>query len=189
MWSSLLLLALFAAPPDEPLALIEAPAEGIEAAPAPPEEPAHRVPRNRVQLDLGLYAALGYGGATYTRALGSRLAIDAGLGYGMTGLSVSAMPRLFLGSGRHRFTAGLGLAVSAPVGEPFERVTGPVLWLNADVLGYELRTDDGFSASTAVGVTASLSGEQHIATCMEDCRAEGGKVMWPQWRAAIGYWF
>jgi hypothetical protein len=135
-----------------------------------------------IALNLGLFSAVGTLGLTYERDFGSRLAVEAGLGLGFTGVQMSLMPKLTLGGPDARFTAGVGLAYS--VGD--DARSG--LWLNADLAGFEVKTDGGFFVSGAAGLTWAIAGP-------DECDSEWGcghlvrGMLGPQLRFGVGYAF
>jgi hypothetical protein len=147
-----------------------------------------------VFANLGLFSATGFGGFSYAYAPSNNWAFEAGIGYGLTGVQLSLMPKLTYGQ-NHRLVLGLGPSV----GLGHDR-SGLSLWLNGDI-GYEYRADNGFSVSFVVGFT------QGIAGCIADkCRPDGAgwgdesderafmserAADWvgPQGRVIIGKWF
>lgn len=145
---------------------------------------------DRIEADLGLGSALGYGGLSWTHAFTRIFASEVGVGYGVTGLQLSAMPRVFLGSGRHRFTAGAGLSLGLPArwSGVESRNAASTLWLNIDAAGYEYRSPSGLSFSTSVGITRGIAGEDTdlCATDFATCKTH---ALYPQWRMGVGYWF
>ena len=139
-----------------------------DVAPAP-KQPAP-LPGGHLRVDFGMASPVGFLGAVYSRPIGASLAIEAGAGLGLTGLVLSAMPKLYLGSGRTRFTPGVGLSVSIPLGgdnptlhtgHPAgddEAAGDPITmpWLDADLLGVEHRTAGGFVVAASAGLTFPL---------------------------------
>jgi hypothetical protein len=143
---------------------------------------------------LGAFSAVGFAGISYGYAPSDRLAIEAGLGYGMSGVQLSLMPKWSFGQ-RHRLVLGLGPSLGLlPDGKSVS------LWLNGDV-GYELRAASGFSIAIVLGYTQGLAG------CLGgQCRPGGAAwgdesdtQAWnseraadyasPQGRIVIGKWF
>lgn len=153
------LIALLASAP----ALAAPPVEVVsETAPLPP--PALRV-------DLGLGSPVGSLGVVYSRPVSPQLAVEGGLGIGASGLQLSAMGKLRLGSGRTRFTPGVGVSLGIPLdrdsptfhtGHPAnddEAYGRPVTmgWLDLDLAGVEYRSRGGLVLSVSGGVTFALT--------------------------------
>ncbi len=152
-------------------------------------------PQTRVQADVGLSSAMGFGGASLLHRTSVHTAIELGADYGQTGVRGFAMPHLVFGTEAHRISTGLGLSLATPAGQPFERLRGNVLWLDAEILGYEHALRSGLSVSVSAGVAVSLSGAEHVDRCGRDCswssgqQLEDGTLILPSFRAGIGYWF
>jgi hypothetical protein len=90
---------------------------------------------HRFGLDGGVGSAVGWGGATYAYSPRPWTLVEAGLGYGYSGVQLSLMPKLTLGSEQNRFVFGPGYSVG--IGPSMARTqAGDVLhFLNVD-LGY-----------------------------------------------------
>lgn len=151
-------------------------------------------PATRVQADVGLSSAMGFAGASLLHRTSEHSALELGAGYGQTGVRAFLMPHLVFGTASHRFSTGLGASIATPAGQPFERLRGNVVWLDADVLGYEHALRSGLSVSVSAGVAVSLSGSEHVDRCGRDCswsgqKLEDGTLVLPAFRAGIGYWF
>ncbi len=151
-------------------------------------------PLTRVQADVGLSAAMGFGGASLLHRTSAHTAIELGADYGQTGVRAFFMPHLVFGTAAHRFSTGLGASIATPAGQPFERLRGNVLWLDADLLGYEHALRSGLSVSVSAGVAVSLAGAEHVDRCGRDCssggqKLEDGTLVLPAFHAGIGYWF
>ncbi len=151
-------------------------------------------PQTRVQADVGLSSAMGFGGASLLHRTSARTAVELGADYGQTGVRGFFMPHLVFGTESHRVSTGLGLSLATPAGQPFERLRGNVLWLDAELLGYEHLLRSGLSVSVSAGVAVSLSGAEHVDRCGRDCswsgqQLEDGTLILPSFRAGIGYWF
>lgn len=140
-----------------------------------PERPWTR--RNRLGFDLGVFSALGLAGVSYARQLAEPLALEAGVGLGGSGLQLSLMPKLTLGSNGDYYVAGLGVAWA--VGES----RSPMFWVNADLLGYERRLENGLGLSISLGATACLSGQTTGYFAM------GKGFVAPQLRLGAAWWF
>ena len=163
------------------IALGEAPTSGISGSATP--EPSWPIEGRQgyVRLDGGFASAVGVGGISFGYSPIEVFAVEAGFGFGGTGLQFSLMPRLQLGTAADRFLLGVGASIGVA---PW--VTDPevVPWINVEV-GYEHRWDFGLCVSLAVGYTHSLT---EFVT--EDDGDEGTyAVGLPQARIGIGYWF
>lgn len=134
----------------------------VKEPPPPPLAPAIRV-------DVGMGSAVGGLGVVLTRPLAPQLAIEAGAGFGFSGLQLSLMGKWQRGTGRWRFTPGLGLSLGIPLGEPNihsghppgddeKRGRGVVMpWLDADLLGVEYRGPSGFVFAASAGLNVALA--------------------------------
>ncbi len=157
----------------------------IERAPLP-------TLRHDVRLNFGYASAVGFAGMTYTFSPAPVLELEGGVGYGYSGVQLSLMPKLSVGSEHHRFIAGVGLSASLDPERAETLHTGA--WLNAEI-GYTYRGAGRLSLLIAGGVTAGLGGKMH-ALCIMDCDPSrtgpgidvAGKVA-PQFRVASGWWF
>ncbi len=112
--------------------------------------------KNSLALNLGLFSAVGELGISYSRNQSDKFEFEAGVGIGLSGVQLSLMQKLTLGSAKHRFVTGLGLALGLWDG-------GTTLWLNYDVLGYQLRTSPtkgnvSFFLLATVGLSVGLAG-------------------------------
>lgn len=108
---------------------------------------------NQLRLDLGLGSALGFGGLVYARHWTSWLQAEAGVGYGLTGLQLSFMPKLMLEDDGSFITLGVGPA--AVVGQkPIDGQTVQA-WLNYEI-GFESHSRSGFVFYVAFGGTTVL---------------------------------
>src|SRR5262245_11589098 len=72
--------------------------------------------QHQLRFDGGFASALGLGGLAYTYAATPSALIEVGAGLGFSGLQLSVMPKLSVGSERNRFVAGAGVSVGLPVG-------------------------------------------------------------------------
>src|SRR5262249_16240961 len=87
--------------------------------------------------NAGLFSPVGFAGLTVACSL-DRIVLESGVGFGMSGLQISVMPKLRLGGG-DRGGWFLGIGPSAGIGVRnfgFSRPGRNTLWLNAEV-GYE----------------------------------------------------
>jgi len=139
---------------------------------------------NALRLDLGFVSAVGEAGVTYTRSLTRTVQLEAGAGWGFSGLQLSLMPKLSVGGARHRYVGGVGLAAAVRLNPDSDE--SPVLgWLNADILGYEYRSAGGFTLLAAIGLSVGIAG--HYS--WEDGREEVAGILMPQGRIGVGYSF
>lgn len=111
--------------------------------------------KNEVRVDLGLGSAVGFAGVSYARSLHSLFDLEFGVGAGLSGVQLSAMGRLGLGSATHRFVVGAGLSMGTGVYETGDK---PVGWFNAET-GYQLRLGGGFTFLVTLGYTAGVAGQ------------------------------
>lgn len=165
--------------------------------------------KNSISLNIGLASALGFTGIAYSRNLSKNFQLEAGAGLGFSGVQLSLMPKLTLGSGKHRFVSGLGLSVGLPSAGADDGIMSlsktPSLWLNCDIVGYQLKSSptngkSSFFLLAAIGLTVGLAGEYHepdfcfgpSGACAEssaDSRESFlGKVL-PTFRLGIGVAF
>jgi hypothetical protein len=126
---------------------------------APPDGPEPRLTGARGELGIG--APTGTIGVVLWRDVAPALRLEAGTGWGLSGLQLSGFSKLVLGGQHHRFVTGAGLSVGIPLGEPVFRDHhggSPVAmpWLNADLAGYEYMGTGGWTFSVALGATAAL---------------------------------
>ena len=150
-------------------------------------------PRNRLQFNLGFASEVGEGGGTYAFRPVEPFELELGVGYGFTGVQLSAMPRLLLGNPKSAFTIGAGTSLAPSVRaidpDPQAGAYGPyratVPWFNAEV-GWLYETDSGFSLLLAGGLTASLSDAE--VPGFDDSIHLGGMVL-PTLRIGLGYAF
>jgi hypothetical protein len=131
-----------------------------ETRPASPDDL-----RRGARLELGLASPLGFGGATLWRDFTPQFRLEAGIGMGLSGVQLSTLARALLGSPNHRFVPAAGFSVGIPTSDvylmgPFhDGVTHEVVvvpFLNVDVLGYEYKSDDGWTVLMALGATTPL---------------------------------
>jgi hypothetical protein len=147
-----------------------------------------------VRGELGLASVVGFLGLTASYAPHANLVIEGGAGYGVSGLQLSLMPKLVLGSGVHRFTVGFGASIGIPgtpvvtfsptTGNGNARVVTP--WLNADLVGYDYRSEGGFSFIASAGATMALA--HGCAESIDSCFPLYGAIF-PQLRVGFGHWF
>jgi hypothetical protein len=147
---------------------------------------------HHLRADVGLGSAVGLAGVSYGYAPVSFLQLEAGVGYGLSGVQLSLMPRLALGSASDRFLVGAGLSAGLQEQDPGQ---GPMVWLNADLLGYEHRFRFGLSISVGVGLTVLVGGDTKQCPglpidCSPQDRTEDGRgSVYPQGRLGVGWWF
>jgi len=133
--------------------------------------------QHQLRFDMGFASALGFGGLAYAYSPTEHLELEAGVGGGFSGLQLSFMPKLTVGT-THRFVFGAGLSVGIGSGF-FEQRVAP--FVNVDV-GYEYRARSGFVFYAAVGPTIPLG---------LSYRFEGSNPAFPfpQARFGFGYAF
>lgn len=132
-----------------------------ETAPPPPPS---------VRVDVGVASPVGAVGVVYSRPLAPHFAVELGAGIGLSGVQLSVMGKPRFGSGRWRYTPGLGVSVGVPLGGTSAFHDGhpagdheidgdPITmrWLDADVLGVEYRGPSGFVFAASGGVTVALN--------------------------------
>ena len=162
---------------------------GAAAAPAS-DEPTPRPPApppplpasfHRVGFELGLGSAVGTTGLTYWAAPNRWLRAEVGIGHGFTGLQLSVMPKVALGS----FLVGAGLSFSR--GEDAHDKMHEVFWANLDALGYELRWPGGLSLVLIGGATIPLT-DHHVDYSELGHDVAAGTII-PQGRVSLGWRF
>ena len=162
---------------------------GTAAGVAAPDD-ASSPPRNRVGLSIGVASAVGAAGVTYDVAVSRFFRGEAGVGWGFTGLQLSAMPKIAIGGGTCAYILGFGAALALG-GPSVEAGHGPapstIPWLNFDALGVECRTRGGFSLSGALGLTMPLRAFHWDFSELGDT-VKAGSVL-PQGRFGVGWWF
>jgi len=112
---------------------------------------------------------------------------EVGFGIGVSGPQFSAMQKIFLGTGRSAWLAGVGLSYA--IGS--DDFPDDTLWLNVDLAGVELRTARGLLLSLAGGATTALAGGRYrgLFDCSTPyCHSAVGEI-WPQGRVGLGFWF
>jgi hypothetical protein len=147
-----------------------------------------------VRGDLGIASPVGFAGVLYSYEPAGWLLVEGGVGYGLSGLQLSLMPKLVLGASSHRFTAGVGASVGIPGieivtdsptgGNVNEHVVTP--WLNVDIAGYDYRSATGFSFVASGGISVALA--HGCAVSIDSCFPLYGTVF-PQLRIGFGHWF
>jgi hypothetical protein len=145
--------------------------------------------RYQVRLDGGVASALGFGGIAFVYSPLRSVELEAGTGVGITGVQLSFMPKLAIGSVHNRFVTGVGLAYATETAYPTG--THPI-WLNADLLGFEHRGSSGFTFLATAGYTISLQGRFCDTSPFEGCG--GGDARYKtvgaiQGRLGVGYSF
>jgi hypothetical protein len=126
---------------------------------APPD--GHQSRPSGARGELGFAGPTGMFGVVFWRDVTPVLRLEAGTGWGVSGLQLSGFSKLVLGGEHHRFVAGAGVSAGIPIGEPVFRDRhggSPIVmpWLNADVAGYEYMGSGGWTVSVAVGATWTL---------------------------------
>jgi hypothetical protein len=145
--------------------------------------------------NLGLASAVGEVGGTFTYSPVPAFQIELGVGFGITGLQLSLMPKLSLGHlPRYHLILGLGPSLSG-LHKNVEGVVQYSLWLNGEA-GYEHRSPSGFAFLVAGGFTYALASDQTYRSCYAFCDSDenypvrhvAGSI-YPQGRIAFGRWF
>ena len=133
---------------------------------AVPEPAREALPHNALAFNFGVASAIGEAGVTYMVMPMAPLELELGWGAGYSGLQLSLMPKLSFGTRNHRVTTGIGVASTVA---PSAVTRDHPIWLNADILGYEFRSDGHFFFALAAGLYKGLGGG---GVCQGDC--EGG---------------
>ena len=168
------------APAAQPASAPAAQATGLPSTQEPSRAPSSTPSRrHRFGLDLGLFSAVGFAGATYAYLLDS-MTLEAAAGFGVSGVQLSLMPKLRLGSEGIYYVFGIGPSYADS--RPFHGGDETSVWLNADLLGFERELSSGFSLSGALGLTVllwrnSAEGDLGLGPCL------------PQLRVGVGSWF
>jgi len=138
-------------------------------------------------------------GLSYSYQPWRTIRFEGALGYGFTGVQLSFMPQLTLGTASNRFITGLGLGLAVGPSLDGDMQRSPLAFLNADIAGYEHRFQNGLSIYFAAGLTVLAAGDY----CMpfelshrggQSCQtppdwAEARWVPLPQARFGLGYSF
>jgi len=140
--------------------------EGDAPAPRAPAPGSDALPKNALAFNVGFASAVGVVGVPYMVTPMAPLELELGWGAGYSGLQLSFMPKLSFGTRNHRVTTGIGIASTVAASDV---TRGHPSWLNADILGYEFRSDGHFFFAAAVGLYKGLGGG---GVCQGDC--EGG---------------
>jgi hypothetical protein len=136
---------------------------------------------NRVALVLGLGTPWGELGLTYQRRVGQKLALEAGVGLGATGVQLAALPKLSFGSGRARFYIEAGPTLTLGGQES----TG--VWAAGEI-GFEAslgRVTLGLGA----GASVLAAGKVKSPICFDACSTVGPGVISPDIRLTVGFNF
>ena len=148
--------------------------------------------KHRVAADIGVFSAVGFLGATYTYSPVPAIQFELGTGLGLSGIQLSIMPKVLVGSKSHYLVVGAGPSEGITPSNQ-DQHTYVSYWLNGDV-GYEYRSPGGFSFLFALGFTYALGGEVR-STCLFDCKGDTrgwsspARGAFPQGRIAFGRWF
>jgi hypothetical protein len=144
--------------------------------------------RHRLGLDLGLGSALGVIGVGYQYAVDRLQRVEAGVGWGFSGVQLSGMYKLGFGGKSCRFIVGLGASLA--LGGAAAEGHGPdpfwIPWLNLDAPGFECHTDFGLSFQGTLGATMPLV-RFHYDFVDTGGDIGAGKVF-PQARFGVGWW-
>jgi hypothetical protein len=158
---------------------------------APPDGRQPRV--SGAKGELGLAGPTGVIGVVVWRDVTPVLRLEAGTGWGLSGLQLSGFSKLVLGGEHHRFVGGAGVSVGIPIGEPLfrDRHEGsPIVmpWLNADLAGYEYVGRGGWTVSVAVGATWTLRNAHWDAVELGD-NTRALRTWFPAAHLALGQTF
>jgi hypothetical protein len=164
----------------------------VLAAGSAAAEEAPPAPWQRFGFDLGVASAVGLAGVDYQLAPWRWSRLEGAVGWGPTGVQLSIMPKLALGSGSCAFVAGAGAslaiggqqAMTGPEHEPRPLV---IPWLNVDVPGVECRTPSGLSVQATLGFTMPLV-DFHWDLADVGATMHAGSIL-PQGRVGVGWWF
>jgi hypothetical protein len=144
--------------------------------------------RHAIKLDIGLFSATGFGGASFVYAPWDALQLEAAVGYGFSGVQLSVMPKVAAGTRHDRYVGGVGIAVAVPVPD-VSMIDTAGLWLNIDLAGYEHRFQSGFAMSVAVGFTVGLAGGRFEASHGPPEYGDIAGGFLPQIRLSIAQWY
>ena len=147
-------------------------------------------PHHRVALDVGLGSAVGEVGLTYNYTFSRLFRGEVGVGWGLSGVQLSVMPKLALHHQSCALTSGIGGAVAfgGPSVEPgHDPAPSTVPWLNFDALGVECPTWGGLSGSIALGLTMPLRAFHYDFAELGDTVKAFSLL--PQGRVSLGWWF
>jgi hypothetical protein len=148
-------------------------------------------PAAAIRADVGVGSAVGFLGLALGAVLGDYAQIEAGVGLGASGLQLSLMPKLVLGSRRNHFLCGVGLSLAVPVNA--DESTGHPIWLNVDALGVEHLSKNGLAFLIAAGFMKGL-GNGTACGDFVPCDEPGQlkdvtRILAPQFRLGVGYAF
>lgn len=152
-------------------------------------------PAPSVRVDVGVASPVGIVGVVVNHPFVPTFAIEAGAGYGLSGVLVSCMLKHRRGGGRWSFTPGLGLSLALPVGSIFHAGHPPqsdtlpgrrllMKWFDADLLGVEYRSPGGFVFAASGGLTLALNDSHWDVGDQGDDLAFGS--VFPQLRLGVG---
>jgi len=140
---------------------------------------------NEARLDIGLFAPEGLVGVSYARDLVPHLQVEVGVGLGLSGFQLSAMPKLYIGS-ENRLYTGAGVSLGVFPGQDTDA------WFNWDIAGYEHRFANGLLVNLGVGYFRGLSGS-YTTTCWSglNCNtsAPATNLKGAQAHGGVGYAF
>jgi hypothetical protein len=140
--------------------------EGIEDDPTP--APGWAGHRTTLAFDLGLASALGELGASGAFWPRPFTGTELGLGLGITGVQCSLMQKFTVARPESsvRFLFGAGLSYAAGT----RNTTGSILWLNLDMVGFEVRTPGHLLFFMSTGLTVGLRGGKFVSTQQDSGR-------------------
>jgi hypothetical protein len=155
--------------------------------------PVTGIGKHRLQANVGVASPVGEIGLSYTHAPIPLVELEIGAGLGFSGFQFAVTPKLSFGGSRHRVLVGLGPSLSVDTSGT-SRGDHVGYWVNGEV-GYERRTQTGFSMLVAAGFTYGLGGnlgEACTVDCGNDARIWDAPIagrLYPQARIAFGRWF
>jgi hypothetical protein len=150
----------------------------------------------RLMFNLGLGSPIGLLGGTLTFSPWTGFQIELGLGLGLSGVQLSGMPKLSVGSGQRHFVLGAGPSIGIG-NNPNPSQLCISYWLNAEV-GYEIRSESGSAFLLAFGVVSGLAGQMPgygVVGVTEQGEAVKPEpvtrlpIVLPAFRIAWGHWF
>ncbi len=151
----------------------------------PPEE-SWVAGRRQIAFRLGFASPVGELGLSYGYSWLSWLESEIGIGLGMTGVQDSFMQKVAFGGSRIRFTAGVGVSVTAP---RYWGTTGHPVWLNVDLAGVEIRAASHALVYFTGGVTAGLGGGSVTGLGDPDSLIPAKGIALGQMSIGLGTWF
>jgi hypothetical protein len=148
-------------------------------------------PSTAISANVGLGSAVGTLGVALARTAGDYAQVEFGAGLGGSGLQLSIMPKLALGTRRNHFLCGIGVSLAVPTHSA--EATGHPIWLNVDALGAEHLSKNGIAFLVALGFTKGLGNGTacgDVLPCDDPGQLEDvTRIVLPQLRFGLGYAF